>query len=370
MQACPRRIGILGGTFNPIHEGHIEIAQGVRRSLGLDRILLIPAADPPHKQVDGQISGEHRFEMTQLAVEGFEGLSVSDVELARGGKSYTIDTLLELKSQYPLAEFYIIAGSDLICDLTSWYRAAELLRLATFVGVRRQGQSCSDEEAAKRLRADYGATIELLDLSVPPVSSTLVRERVYEALPIEGLVPPVVETYIYEEGLYFPEAVKRMQENCRAALNTNRYRHTMGVVRTAITLAARYGADKEKARLAALLHDCARGEDHGALTHAAAGEWLARTQYGVTDEEVLCAIRRHTTSDQGATILDKIIYVADMVEPSRDFPGVDRLRRLAFEDLDAAMLECLTECIAYVRARGRKVDEHSLAALQELTQHP
>ncbi len=366
MQLCPRRVGILGGTFNPKHLGHIQIAQGTRLALGLDWILLIPAADPPHKEVDGHIAARHRYQMTCLAAEGLEGVTVSDIELVRGGKSYTIDTVLELKKRYPLDSFHVIVGSDLLSDIPTWSRAEELMRIAAIIGVRRQGQDCGDEEAAKRLRAEYGAKIELLDIHVPPVSSTIVRDRVYDALPIDGLVPSAVETYIYEEGLYIPDALKRMQEKCRAALNAKRYRHTMGVVRTAIALAARHGADAKKTRLAALLHDCARGEDTGALSHAAAGERLARTCYGVTDDEVLRAIKLHTTSDQGATILDKIIYVADMIEPNREFAGVDRLRTLAFDNLNAAMAACLEECIDYVRAQGRSVDEHSLAALREL----
>ncbi len=370
MHAGPRRVGILGGTFNPIHHGHIQMAQGVRRALRLDEVLLIPAADPPHKEVDGHIGAEHRYQMACLAVEGLEGISVSDIELVRGGKSYTVDTVLELKRRCPQDRFHLIVGSDLLDDLPTWSRAEELMRLAAIVGVKRQGQAAGDEEAASRLRAEYGAEIELLDIQVPSVSSTLVRDRVYDALPIEGLVPPAVETYIYEQGLYIPDSLKRMQENCRAALNINRYRHTMGVVRTAVSLAARYGADAKKTRLAALLHDCARGSDSGALSHAASGERLARTRYGITDEEVLRAIKLHTTSDRGATKLDKIIYVADMIEPNREFPGVDRLRALAFEfeDLNAAMAACLEDCIGYVRARGQSVDEHSLAALRELKQ--
>ncbi|HWR22286.1 MAG TPA: nicotinate-nucleotide adenylyltransferase [Feifaniaceae bacterium] len=366
MHAAPRRVGILGGTFNPIHQGHIQMAQDVRLALGLDTVLLIPAADPPHKEVDGHVSAEHRYKMVCLAAEGLSGVSVSDIEIARGGKSYTVDTVTELKRRFPQDGFYVIVGSDLLNDIPAWSRAEELMRLVTIVGVKRQGQDSGDEEAAERFRSEYGARIETLNIAVPPVSSTMVRDRVYDALPINGLVPPAVETYICEEGLYLPAPLKRMQEDCRAALNRNRYRHTMGVVRTAIALADRYGADAEKARLAALLHDCARGSDSGALSHAASGERLARTRYGVTDEEVLRAIRLHTTSGQGATKLDKIIYVADMIEPGREFPGVERLRALAFLDLNAAMLECLKDCIGYVRARGQSVDERSLAALKEL----
>ncbi len=366
MQVCPERIGILGGTFNPIHTGHIQMAQGARDALGLSKVLLIPAADPPHKEVDGHVSAQHRYRMACLAAAGIEGVEVSEIELHRKGKSYTIDTVFALKEQHLCDEFVVIIGSDMLGDLSTWHRAPELMKLVSFAGVKRQGESDLDEEAAERLKAEYGARIALLDLFVPPVSSTKVRGRVFDALPVEGMIAPDVEAYIYEEGLYFPKTLKRMQEKCRAALNIARYRHTMGVVRMAVALAARYGADAKRARLAALLHDCARGVDRGALTHAAAGERLARTVYGVTDEAVLRAIRLHTTSGKDATTLDKLIYVADMLEPNRNFPGVDRLRALAFTDLDAAMRTCLEDCIAYVRARGQAVDEQSLAALHAL----
>ena len=199
-----------------------------------------------------------------------------------------------------------------------------------------------------------------------PFSSTMVREYVHQALPVGELVPAAVEAYIYEFGLYFPDDVKTMQAKLRAALGEPRFLHTMGVVRTAIVLAARYGADTQKARLAALLHDSARGEDRGALTHAATGERLAHEVYGVEDTEVLRAIRLHTTLGKGAGKLDKIIYIADMIEPGRDFPGVDRLRALAQEDLDTAVYAGLADTVAFVRQRGKAVHPDSLAALHEL----
>jgi len=367
MDVSPHRIGILGGTFNPIHQGHILMAQKVREALALDGVLLIPAADPPHKEVDGHVSAQQRYNMARLAAAGAEGLAVSDIELLRGGISYTADTVLELAARYPGARLYVIVGSDLICDLAGWHDAGTLFRLAAFVGVKRAGQNCGDEAAAALLRSEHGADVTLLDIAVPPVSSTLVRERVYAALPAEGLIPGPVEAYIYENGLYFPEDIRAMQAALRETLSGERFRHTMGVVRTAVTLAARFGADSKKARLAALLHDSARGEDKGSLSHAATGAYLARTVYHVADEEVLRAIRLHTTLAKGAGKLDKIIYIADMIEPGRDFPGVEKLRLLAETDLDAAVYAGLRDTVEYVRQAGKTVHPDSLDALKELT---
>ncbi len=370
METAPRRIGVLGGTFNPVHAAHIAMAKGVRRLLDLDEILLMVAQDPPHKRVEGHVQAECRYEMACLAAQGIEGVHASDIELRRPGKSYTVDTVHELKRLYPGALLFIIVGSDMLQDLPNWKRAKELLKEAVFVSVPRQGYSEADAAAAARLQAQYGADIRMIDLSVPPISSTQVRECMMYALPITGLVPSGVEKYIYEKGLYFRPELRVMQEKCRTALNTIRYRHTMGVVRMAAALAQRYGVDAEQARLAALLHDCGRGVDKGALTHALTGERLAREDYGVTDEAVLRAIRLHTTLGPGATKLDKVIYIADMVECGRRFRGVGELRRLAMKNLDAATAKGLFDTITYVKQKGQSVHPDSLRALRELGGNP
>lgn len=370
METTPRRIGVLGGTFNPVHAAHIAMAKGVRRLLDLDEVLLMVAQYPPHKQVEGQVPAQCRYEMACIAAQGIEGIRASDIELHRPGKSYTIDTAFELGHQYPDTLLFIIVGSDMLQDLPNWHRARDLLKDAVFVAVPRQGFSAADEAAAARLRTQYGADIRMVDLSIPPISSTQVRDCVTCALPISKLVPPGVEQYIYENGLYMPQELRAMQEKCRLALNTNRYKHTMGVVRMAAALAQRYGVDAQQARLAALLHDCGRGVDKGALTHAQTGERLAREEYGVTDEAVLRAIRLHTTLGPGATRLDKVIYVADMVEYGRRFRGVGELRRLAMKNLDAAAAKGLFETIAFVKQRGETVHPDSLLALRELGGNP
>lgn len=366
MQECPRRIGILGGTFNPVHAAHIVMAKGVKDLLSLDEVLLIVAQDPPHKQVQGHVDALLRYEMVCLSAKAYEGLTPCDIEMKRPGKSYTTDTLHELELLYPSAQWFVIVGSDMLQDLPTWRNAPDLLKEAVFVAVPRKGQNAADEQAAQLLRHEYGADVRLVSLDIPPISSTLIRNNMEHALPIAGLVSPAVERYIYETGLYLPEQIKRMQEKCRAALNTNRYKHTMGVVRMAEELAQRHGVDPEQARLAALLHDCGRGVDKGSLTHAITGERIAREEYGVTDEAVLQAIRRHTTLGISATKLDKLIYLADMVEYGRKYKGVEELRRLAMENLDSAAIKGLTDTILYVQEKGLEVHSDSINALHEL----
>ncbi len=366
MDSGQRRIGVLGGTFNPVHAAHIAIAKGVRRILDLDEVLLMVAQDPPHKRVEGHVKAQSRYDMACLAVQRLEGVCVSDIEMRRPGKSYTIDTVHELSRLYPGARLFIIVGSDMLQDLPNWHRAGELLREAVFAAVPRQGIHNSDAIAAEKLREQYSANVCMVQLRIPPISSTLIRQQIESALPITGLVPASVEQYIYENGLYFPLELRALQEKCRIVLNTNRYKHTMGVVRMAITLAERHGVDPKQARLAALLHDCGRGEDKGALTHAFTGERIAREEYGVKDEAVLRAIRLHTTLGPQATKLDKVIYIADMVEYGRRFRGVADLRRLAMNNLDAATAKGLMNTILYVQQRGEQVHPDSLAALREL----
>jgi len=366
MQECSRRIGILGGTFNPVHAAHIAMAKGVKKLLSLDEVLLIVAQDPPHKQVQGHVDALLRYKMVCLASKTSDGLVPCDIEMKRPGKSYTTDTLHELKLQYPGTQWFVIVGSDMLQDLPTWRNAPDLLKEAVFVAVPRQGQNEADEQAAQMLRKEYNADVRLVSLDIPPISSTQVRANMEQALPITGLVSPAVERFIYEKGLYLPEQVKRMQEKCRAALNTNRYKHTMGVVRMAAALAQRHGVDPVQARLAALLHDCGRGVDKGPLTHAITGERIAREDYGITDKAVLQAIRRHTTLGISATKLDKLIYLADMVEYGRKYKGVEELRQLAMENLDEAAIKGLTDTILYVQEKGLEVHSDSINALHEL----
>ncbi len=359
------RIGIFGGTFNPIHSAHLTTARGALTALALDRVLLMVAADPPHKAVAGAVPGSDRLRMARLAADGVPGLAVSDLELRREGKSYTVDTLRALHEAYPGSELFLIVGSDMLQDIPAWREPAELLRLAAIAAVPRGGYAQEDAAAAALLRGDYGARVIPLPLRPPALSSTEIRRRLFAGLPVTGMLPPAVEDEVYDSGLYFPEEVRKMQEKCRLALNIERYRHTMAVVREAARLAERYGVDAGQARIAALLHDCAKCMDKGllrvlagddcdipAVLHAFAGAVVAQNDYGVRDPAVLRAIRLHSTGEAGMSRLAMLTYLADITEHTRAFPGVAALRAAVEEGLVAGMRHALSHTLARLSDRG------------------
>lgn len=376
------RIGILGGTFNPIHLAHLQMAEAARDALGLDLVLLMVAADPPHKRVAGEVDATHRLRMAALAAEPLARIEPSELELNRSGRSYTFDTLTELQKRYPEAELFWIVGSDMLHDLPTWHRVEGVFRLAAIAAIPRQGESDTDEAAAERLRDAYGARVMQVHSRVAAVSSTIVRERILCALPVDNLVPEPVAQYIHEEGLYLPPELDSMRARLRDTLTERRYRHTMGVVRQAAALCERYangdGALALRAREAALLHDCAKqlpnnrllvlaGDDTpGAddVLHAFAGAVLAKTEYGVADDAVLRAIRLHCTGDAGMTLLDMIVYLADLTEPGRRFDGVERYRMSLAEGPEAAMRVAIAATLERLRAGGGPIHPATLRAEQ------
>lgn len=358
------RLGILGGSFNPVHNAHIMMAECAARALMLDRVLFMTANDPPHKEVDGHIPAELRHRMAELAAGEVSNACASDMELKRSGKSYTIDTVLQLKRDFPGAEIFLVIGGDMLHTLSTWHRAGELMHEASFAVFSRDDYS--EEADARRYREEYRARIQLLPERVPAISSTDIRARIYDALPISHMVPYSVEAFLYENGLYQPDDIRRLQEICKRDLRPRRYVHTMGVVRSSIALAYQYGADPKKARLAALLHDYGKSIDQDALRHAPLGEKLAREKLMIRDEEVLSAIRYHTTLKDGASKLEKIVYLADLIEPHRTIPRVDEIRALAGRDLDAAVLAGLNRTIEYLSEKNLPIQHCSIAARDEL----
>ncbi len=186
-----KRIGILGGTFNPPHMGHLIIANEVRHALDLDEVRLMPTASPPHKAASGDATSYQRLRMVELAVEGIEGLAVSSFEVERGGVSYTYDTMKALSTCEPDTNFHFIIGGDMIDMLPNWYRIDELMELLTFVGVGRPGAEGKSKYAVKMVK------IPEIDLS-----STLIRNRFAEGGTVSLLIPANVEAFIRKEGLY------------------------------------------------------------------------------------------------------------------------------------------------------------------------
>jgi nicotinate-nucleotide adenylyltransferase len=214
------RVGLLGGTFDPIHVGHLCAAVTVRDALILDRVVLIPANVPPHRHTQPLASGCHRFAMAAMAAQGHEGLEASDIELSTTGPSYTVATLSRFHAAgFAPSQLFFIIGVDAFAEIATWRHYPALLDSAHFLVVSRPGHGhehaiARAPELRSRLvdlrgRASAGAipgspSVMFLDADTPDVSSTLVRRRLADGLPVEGLVPPAVERHIARHHLYQP----------------------------------------------------------------------------------------------------------------------------------------------------------------------
>jgi len=191
------RIGIMGGTFDPIHMGHLVAAEGVRVELRLDRVVFVPAARPPHKQAAGISDGDRRLEMTRMATEDNPAFEVSDLELRRSGTSYTIDTVRQLRAGFgPGVDLFFLMGVDSLMEITTWKEYESLLEEMTVVVFPRPGLDPSSVDGAVRDRVRFVSTCEV------GLASSDIRERVRKSKSIRYLVHPAVEAFVQQEGLY------------------------------------------------------------------------------------------------------------------------------------------------------------------------
>ena len=392
------KIGIYGGTFNPPHLGHMAAARTAVDALKLDKLLLMPAAVPPHKTLPENTPDQaHRLAMVEQMADALEMpgvVEVSTLELEREGKSYTSDTLEELHRRYPGAELWLLMGTDMFLTLHQWHDAKTILRLAKICAFGRTDQDGEAVFAPQRefLKKEYHAQTATITLpGLVDVSSTQLRELLQRGRGAEYLLPAVYG-YILMNKLYGTDVRLKQLElpELRACsysmIRHKRVAHVMGVEEEAVKLAKFWGADPELARHAAILHDCTKYLDLDAqlklcrkygiplddlerqavkLLHAKTGACIARYVFGEPDE-VYEAILWHTTGKADMTLLDKVLYMADYIEPNRDFEGVDRLRELAYTDLDRAMLLGVDATIREMEERGYLIHTNTLNARQWL----
>lgn len=197
------RIGILGGTFNPVHNGHLHLARAFRERLALTRVLLIPTHQPPHKRAPGLMPARTRLEMCALAAQEEPGVGVSDIEIRRGGTSYTVDTLRELSALYPEARLFFIMGADMFLTFEKWKDFDRIAALADLCATARTAGGTEDLTAcARRYTKLYGARCHVENVPVLEISSTQIRARIASGADLRGLVPDAVANYIRRHGLY------------------------------------------------------------------------------------------------------------------------------------------------------------------------
>ena len=389
-----KRIGIYGGTFNPPHVGHVRGVQYALSALNLDEVLVIPACESPEQKVAKiSISPQQRLDMLHLAMGKSPGVRILDMELRRGGISYTADTLQQIREQYPEEELVLLLGADKFLTITDWYRGEEILQNASLAVISRGKYPKAQEIQAQKEKVESrGGKVTLLDNPITEISSTDIRRLLVFGC-AEEFVPPKVLAYILNNGLYNTDKelhqmpIDQLEELVIYLLKPSRVAHVLGCRDTAVELAKRWGADETDAARAGLLHDITKALDgplqltlcrccgivlddfslkYPKTLHALTGSLVAKFMFGENDA-VVSAIASHTTGKANMNTLEEIIYIADYMEPNRDFPGVDALREAAFTDLHKAMKMGLEMTIGVLQQQGNTVSPASQEAIDWLS---
>ncbi len=391
------KIGIYGGTFDPPHLGHMEAARFAIGFLGLDQLLLIPNKLPPHKFLaQNGASEDDRLVMTELIADGLGGVvTCLDIEIKREGPSYTADTLRALRHKEPDADFYMLMGMDMFLSFDAWREPDYIASEVTLVPFAREEGGSHELFAVQieKLKSLFGARIIPLPLeTIHPISSTQVRHLLQDEQTQDragALLWKPVYGHILRQKLYGTQtelvglSVSRLRAVSYSMMKAKRFAHVKGTEEAAVSLATIWGENPDYARRAAILHDCTKYftlSEHLAICaaynveldemekksakmlHSKSGAALAQYLFGEAPE-ICQAIACHTTGRAGMTKFEQILYLADYMEPTRDFDGVDELRQLAFSDLDKAMLYGLETTMQELKEKEAPIHQNTLDAL-------
>ena len=384
-----KRLGIYGGSFNPIHIGHIKAANAFYDEMKLDELIIMPTAVSPFKTDDLDNYPRERLKMVNAAFENSDrNILVSDYEIEKGGKSYTYLTLEHFSS--PENELYFLMGTDMLLSLGGWKNPDIILKLATVCHIRREDVDPETEKAIEEARSRYEKeyNARIIDLVSEPfeVSSTEIRNAVKEGKSISDLVTQEVEDIIKKDKLYL---TCPLYAAVRTLVKEKRWKHIFGTETEAKSLARIFDlseTDSERLRCAALLHDITKyltrdehlaflegvgvTPDEGTLLsdktlHQMSGAYMAKKLYpDYVDDAVFDAIRYHTTCKAGMPLLTKLMYLCDFIEPTRTFPDCVKLRAIFYEmiekgnklrTLDEIMLISLDMTIADLKDNGHPI---------------
>jgi len=382
------RVGIYGGTFNPPHIGHEEAVKTAALQLGLDKLIIVPSGIPPHKPLPpGTACAKDRLLMAQNAFGGLANTEISDIEITSTSPSYTVDTVQIISQKYPNAELFLLCGTDMFLSLESWKGFNTLTKLVTAaVFARDENDRQSIAKFTAHLNDTYSKGCVIIDNEVVSISSSKLREMLPKREGF-GYIKDTNYTYIIDSRLYSAKPDWGwLREKAYSMLEKKRIPHVAACEDAAVSLAERWGVDVDEAREAAILHDITKRLDtkghlsvlresgvtvgevkpaEDKLLHAKSGAALAYARFGVS-EEVRDAIRWHTTGKAGMSNLAKVLYLADYIEATRSFAGVEKLRELAYEDIDKAMVMGLEMTLKDVVKRGITPANSTLDAIEDL----
>lgn len=378
------RIGIFGGSFNPVHIEHIRVAEAAIASLRLDTLFVMPAYAPPHKQGKEIADDSVRLEACRIAFQEVEKAVVCDYEIRKKGTSYTYLTCRHFRALYPQAEIFWLLGTDMLRDFPTWKETQSILNDVTLAVCARNEKEGWARTEFCTFREKFGREFEIVGYNGGDISSTKIRVLAGADEDIAPFVGEKVAAYIREKALYRIPAAKEalaLQKPARAA-------HSIRVAVAAATRAADLGVPESKAVCAALLHDCGKNVDTDSpllkgfsllpewgdvppqVLHQFTGAYIAERALGVRDSEILDAIRFHTSGKEDMTALGKLIFLADLVEEGRSYEGVETLRGLFYEKkkgadgLDTCLLRALKETLEYLKKQGGEIYPLTVKAYQ------
>jgi len=369
-----KRLLFYGGTFDPPHSGHLHLLRQTTRQMHFDKIIVMPTALPPHKQANHFLSDDVRFKAAEMLFSTVRGVTVSDWEIQKGGKSYSIETIEYLAGEYPDHEIYFLMGSDMFLGFEKWYRFEDLAQKCTLLVAPRTKDDISRlKPMAHKFEEQYEARCQILRMPIHEKSSTQIRNGdVDDRLPLE------VQYFLYGKKALIP-----LENYLKDNLTPQKYEHSYRVAEYASMLAKLHGADEAQVYLASLLHDATKcwgkarqlaylnkrhyklsPEDRQApqIYHQITGALFAGEKFHVRDRAILNAIKCHTTGRERMNTLDKILFLADSIEPARSYDGVEQMRQVAQVDLDKAVLMNFDRSITYIVVKGFFLHPQTVAA--------
>ncbi len=363
------RIAVFGGSFDPVHVEHVRLAKAAIDELGLDKLLVMPAYAPPHKPGKRLSPDCDRLETCRLAFSSLERVEISDYEIKQKGTSYTYLTCRALRERYPSAEIFWLVGTDMLRDFPTWKNPEEILSHVTLAVCGRAEKEAWVEKEQAGFFARFQKSFVYLPYNGADVSSTKLRVLAGAGMRLTHFTPPDVADCIEEKGLYkIPFAKEAL-----ALEKPSRQAHSLRVAELAASRASGLGIPEDKAIAAALFHDCAKnlpedspllegfappdewGEVPPAVLHQFAGAYVAEKGFGVTDRDILNAVCYHTSGRENMSELEKLIFLADMLEEERNYEEVEDLRRLFWKErgsVDECLLAALQATLAFVEGKG------------------
>jgi nicotinate-nucleotide adenylyltransferase len=391
------RIGFFGGTFDPIHNGHLMIVEEALAAADLDGVMIVPSGVPALKWL-GQVSmTAYRYGMALKATKKKDKIRLSDIELCLSGPSYTLSTMKELNKKLgDKGEVFLIGGSDILFDLPRWHRPEELLQECKLLIGTRPGYTEKEVvDQAELLKSNYGARIQLFEMPPQNISSTEIRHSILTGdlanIPTPKKVRKFIKKYdVYGDRVYLEKLRQEtlinlfhFQQLMWHRMGFNRLLHSVSTAMTALRMAARFGADLDKTVVAAMLHDICKEQPapellqgvskadawwtgFPAVVHGPEGAAYVQQQLNIDDPVIIDAISYHTILRPNANIVEKIVFLSDKIEPGRKYMDLGPIRKAAESDLDKAVYLCVKAVNQVLFKSGQKPHPYSVKAERRL----